>query len=124
MQDLTAYGYAGFFFVFSILFVAGGLAASALFRPRNPNPSKLDSYECGESPIGSAWMQFHVGYYLIALVFVLFEVEVAFLFPWAAVFRSLTDEGRWASMLAVGIFIGILALADAYAWKKGALEWL
>jgi NADH-quinone oxidoreductase subunit A len=63
-----------------------------------------------------------VGYYLVALVFVLFEVEVAFLFPWAAVFRTLADP--WPSMAAVGLFIGVLALADAYAWKKGALEWL
>ena len=122
MQDLTAYGYAGFFFLFAILFVLGGLFASFLLRPRNPNKTKLDNYECGEAPIGTAWMQFHVGYYLIALVFVLFEVEVAFLFPWAAVFRSLANP--WPSMAAVGIFIGILALADAYAWKKGALEWL
>jgi NADH-quinone oxidoreductase subunit A len=122
MQDLTPYGYAGFFFLFAILFVVGGLAASFVLRPRNPNKTKLDNYECGEVPIGSAFMQFHVGYYLIALVFVLFEVEVAFLFPWAAVFRS--QPNPWPSMLAVGIFIGILALADAYAWKKGALEWL
>ena len=122
MQDLTPYGYAGFFFLFAILFVVGGLAASFVLRPRNPNKTKADNYECGEVPIGSAFMQFHVGYYLIALVFVLFEVEVAFLFPWAAVFRSLANP--WPSMLAVGLFIGVLALADAYAWKKGALEWL
>ena len=122
MQDLTPYGYAGFFFLFAILFVVGGLAASFVLRPRNPNKTKSDNYECGEVPIGSAFMQFHVGYYLIALVFVLFEVEVAFLFPWAAVFRSLANP--WPSMLAVGLFIGVLALADAYAWKKGALEWL
>lgn len=122
MADLTNYGYAGLFFAFAILFVFGGLAASWVLRPRNPNPTKLDNYECGEVPIGSAWVQFHVGYYLIALVFVLFEVEVAFLFPWAAVFRQL--ENPWPSMIAVGTFIGILALADAYAWKKGALEWL
>jgi NADH-quinone oxidoreductase subunit A len=122
MQDLTPYGYAGFFFLFAILFVLGGLIASWLLRPRNPNPTKSQSYECGEMPIGSAWMQFHVGYYLIALVFVLFEVEVAFLFPWAAVFRL--QSNPWPGLLAVGIFIGILALADAYAWKKGALEWL
>jgi NADH-quinone oxidoreductase subunit A len=122
MADLTQYGYAGFFFCFAILFVFGGLLAAFLLRPSNPNPTKLDNYECGEMPIGSAWVQFHVGYYLIALVFVLFEVEVAFLFPWAAVFRSLADP--WPSMKAVGLFIGVLALADAYAWKKGALEWL
>jgi NADH-quinone oxidoreductase subunit A len=122
MADLTEYGYAGFFFLFAIVFVFGGLLASSLLRPSKPNKTKSDNYECGEAPIGSAWMQFHVGYYLIALVFVLFEVEVAFLFPWAAVFRSLADP--WPSMVAVGIFIGVLALADIYAWKKGALEWL
>ena len=122
MTDLASYGYAGFFFLAGIAFVAGGLVTAWVLRPSNPNASKLDNYECGEEPIGTAWVQFHVGYYLIALVFVLFEVEVAFLFPWAAVFRRLTDP--WPSMAAVGIFIGILALADAYAWKKGALEWL
>jgi NADH-quinone oxidoreductase subunit A len=122
MADLTQYGYAGFFFCFAILFTFGGLLAAFLLRPSKPNKSKLDNYECGEMPIGSAWVQFHVGYYLIALVVVLFEVEVAFLFPWAAAFRSLPDP--WPSMQAVGLFIGVLALADAYAWKKGALEWL
>lgn len=122
MTDLVAYGYAGFFFLFAILFVFGGLLASSLLRRKAPNKTKYDNYECGEAPIGSAWVQFHVGYYLVALVFVLFEVEVAFLFPWAAVFRTLANP--WPSMIAVGIFIGILALADAYAWKKGALEWL
>jgi NADH-quinone oxidoreductase subunit A len=122
MTDLIPYGYAGFFFLFAILFVVGGLAAAWILRPNNPSFSKQDNYECGVEPIGTAWVQFHVGYYLIALVFVLFEVEVAFLFPWAAVFRSLPDP--WPSMAAVGGFIGVLALADAYAWKKGALEWL
>jgi NADH-quinone oxidoreductase subunit A len=121
-MDMTQYGYAGFFFLFAILFVMGGLIAAWALRPSKPNKAKLDSYECGVEPVGSAWMQFHVGYYLIALVFVLFEVEVAFLFPWAAVFRSLANP--WPSMAAVGLFIGLLALADAYAWKKGALEWL
>lgn len=122
MVDMVSYGYAGFFFLFAVLFVVGGLLAAWILRPSNPTALKLENYECGEMPIGSAWMQFHVGYYLIALVFVLFEVEVAFLFPWAAVFKSLPD--KWPSLYAVGVFIGVLALADAYAWKKGALEWL
>jgi len=122
MVDISKYAAAGFFFLFGILFVLGGLIASFLLRPRNPNANKSEVYECGESPIGSAWMQFHVGYYLIALVFVLFEVEVAFLFPWASVYKTLANP--WPSLIAVGIFIGVLALADAYAWKKGALEWL
>jgi NADH-quinone oxidoreductase subunit A len=122
MADITNYGAAGFFFLFGILFVLGGLIGSWVLRPKHPNANKSEIYECGESPIGSAWMQFHVGYYLIALVFVLFEVEVAFLFPWASVYRSLANP--WPSLAAVGLFVGVLALADAYAWKKGALEWL
>jgi NADH-quinone oxidoreductase subunit A len=121
-MDISSYGFAGFFFLFSVLFVMGGLIVAWILRPSNPSESKSDVYECGESPIGSAWMQFHVGYYLIALVFVLFEVEVAFLFPWAAVFKSLASP--WYSLSAVGLFVGVLALADVYAWKKGALEWL
>ena len=121
-MDLISYSYAGFFFLFGIVFVLGGLVASFILRPRKPSLAKSSVYECGEVPIGSAWMQFHVGYYLVALVFVLFEVEVAFLFPWAAVFRSLPNPGL--SLVIVGIFVGILVLADAYAWKKGALEWL
>ena len=122
MVDISVYAGAGVFFVFGILFVVGGLLGSWLLRPKNPNAAKSEIYECGETPIGSAWMQFHVGYYLIALIFVLFEVEVAFLFPWASVYKTLANP--WASLTAVGLFVGVLALADAYAWKKGALEWL
>ena len=121
-MDLLPYSYTGFFFLFGVLFVLGGLAASFVLRPRKPSAEKSSIYECGEVPIGSAWMQFHVGYYLVALVFVLFEVEVAFLFPWASVFQSLENPGQ--SLVIVGIFVGVLVLADAYAWKKGALEWL
>jgi NADH-quinone oxidoreductase subunit A len=123
-MEFVQLGYAGFFFLFGILFVAGGLIANWLLRPSKPTKAKEMPYECGEIPIGSAWMQFHVGYYLIALVFVLFEVEVAFLFPWAAVYKTLSRAEVFHSLYAVGLFIGVLALADAYAWKKGALEWL
>ncbi|MGH7442982.1 MAG: NADH-quinone oxidoreductase subunit A, partial [bacterium] len=63
VTDLTAYGYAGFFFLAGIAFVVGGLFGAWLLRPNNPNPSKLDNYECGVAPIGGAWVQFHVGYY-------------------------------------------------------------
>ena len=122
MADLTPWGYAGVFFLFGLLFVGGGLLAAWALRASAPGGRKADNYECGESPIGTAWVQFHVGYYLIALVFVIFEVEVAFLFPWAAVFKGLADP--WPSLAAVGAFVGVLALADAYAWRKGALEWL
>jgi NADH-quinone oxidoreductase subunit A len=120
--DLSAYAYVGFFFLFALVFVGGALAVAWFLRPRNPDPIKSEIYECGETPIGSAWMQFHVGYYLVALVFVLFEVEVAFLFPLAVVFKSMSSP--WPVLAAMSVFVGLLALADAYAWKKGALEWL
>jgi NADH-quinone oxidoreductase subunit A len=121
---MNQFGYAGFFFLFGILFVAGGLIANWLISPSKPSKAKGMAYECGEAPIGSAWVQFHVGYYMIALIFVLFEVEVAFLFPWASVYSSMDHGQKWQSLAAVLAFIGVLALADAYAWKKGALEWL
>lgn len=123
-MDFVNFGYTGFFLLFAIAFVGGGLLANWLLSPSKPSAAKNMPYECGEIPIGSARMQFHVGYYLIALVFVLFEVEVAFLFPWASVYKTLTRAEVIASLAAVGGFIGVLALADAYAWKKGALEWL
>jgi NADH-quinone oxidoreductase subunit A len=123
-MEMNQFGYAGFFFVFGILFVAGGLIANWLLRPDRPSAAKSMPYECGEIPIGGAWVQFHVGYYLIALVFVLFEVEVAFLFPWASLYKAMDHQARVNSLTAVLSFIGVLALADAYAWKKGALEWL
>ncbi len=116
------YGYVAFFLFFGVVFVAGGLAASFFIRPRNPSAVKSSIYECGVEPVGGAWMQFHVGTYMIALIFVVFEVETAFLFPWATVFRAL---GRpMLALTEMGIFLGILALGLAYAWRKGALEWL
>jgi NADH-quinone oxidoreductase subunit A len=120
--DLLPYSYTVCFLFFGILFVLGGLVGSWVLRPRKPSAEKSSIYECGETPIGSAWMQFNVGYYLVAMVFVLFEVEVAFLFPWASVYTSLESPGQ--SLAIVGLFVGILVIADAYAWKKGALEWL
>jgi len=123
-MEMIQFGYAGFFLLFGILFVAGGLIGNWLLRPSKPSAAKSMAYECGEEPIGSAWVQFHVGYYLIALIFVLFEVEVAFLFPWASIYGGLDQSQKWHSLAAVLSFIGVLALADAYAWKKGALEWL
>lgn len=76
------------FIITAIIFVAGGLLASGLLRPSRPNPEKNTSYECGEDPIGSAWGNFNMRFYIVALIFILFEVEIAFLFPWATVFGN------------------------------------
>lgn len=108
------------FFVLAFLFVTGGLLASRVLAPRFRTKIKEEPYECGEQSIGSAWVQFHVGYYVLALLFLIFDVESIFLFPWA---MSLRETGV-LGLIEVFIFIFILLLGLFYAWKKGALEWL
>jgi len=98
----------------------GSLLLSFLLAPRRPSAIKNAAYECGEKPIGSAWIQFNVGYYLFALLFLVFEVEAAFLYPWALVLRELGLTG----LIEAAVFIFILILGLAYAWRKGALEWV
>ena len=101
------------------------LGLGALLRPDNPHPSKLSTYECGEPPSGAAWINFNIRFYLIALVFVIFDVELAFIYPVVAVFRDWITEGQGLFALAeLVVFIGILAMGLVYVWAKGDLEWL
>ncbi len=112
-----------FIFLFAILavaLVAGGLLVSRIFAPHNPGGVKGEPYECGERTVGTTWVHFNVGYYLFALLFLVFDVEAAFLFPWAVVFREFGIVG----LIEVLIFIAVLLLALLYAWKKGVLEWV
>ena len=114
-----------YFFVFllaglGVAMVGGGLITSFLVAPHRPGTIKNSPYECGEQPIGSAWIQFNVGYYLFGLLFLVFDVEVAFLYPWAVVFRQVGFVG----LVEMGIFIAVLVVGLVYAWKKGALEWV
>jgi NADH-quinone oxidoreductase subunit A len=102
------------------VFVLGGLAFSHLVAPHRPNRIKNTPYECGEQPLGQAWIQFNVGYYLFALLFLAFDVEAAFLYPWAVVARLVGVPG----LIEVGIFLLVLLVGLAYAWKKGVLEWV
>ena len=104
----------------SVALVGGGLLVSRLLAPHRPGSAKNAPYECGEQAIGNAWAQFNVGYYLFALLFLVFDVEAAFLFPWAVVFRELGLIG----LIEVAIFVAVLFLALIYAWKKGVLEWV
>ena len=90
-----------------------------LLAPRSFNPQKEDPFECGIPTRGRSWMQFQVGYYLFAILFLMFDVEAMFLFPWAVVMGELGS----AALLSVAFFLFILVLGLAYAWKKGALEW-
>jgi NADH-quinone oxidoreductase subunit A len=90
-----------------------------LLGPQSPDSEKLSPYECGFEAFEDAHMQFDVRYYLIAILFIAFDLEIAFVFPWAVIFRSLGVVG----LIEMGIFFGLLVLGFIYVWKKGALEW-
>jgi NADH-quinone oxidoreductase subunit A len=113
------------FAIIGVAFVAVNLFLGRLLRPNNPESRKLSSYECGEPPVGAAWMNFNLRFYIIALIFIIFEVEIALIFPVATVFRRWIEEGRgllaWVEMM---VFVGILFLGLLYAWAKGDLEWI
>ena len=103
----------------AIAFVGIVIALSNAIAPRSYNAQKMEPYECGIPTRGKSWMQFRVGYYLFAILFLMFEVETVFLFPWAVITRELGVAG----LFSVLFFLIILILGLAYAWRKGALEW-
>jgi NADH-quinone oxidoreductase subunit A len=113
------------FFALALVLCGLMLGLGALLRPSNPTPGKLATYECGEPPSGSAWINFNIRFYLIALVFVIFDVELAFIYPVAAVFKDWVAHGQGAVvLLEVVTFLGILGVGLVYVWVKGDLEWL
>ena len=95
------------------------LVVGAVLGPKRPGADKLSPYECGFEAFEDARMKFDVRYYLIAILFIVFDLEIAFVLPWAVIFRSLGVFG----LVEMGIFLGLLVLGFAYVWKKGALEW-
>ncbi|WP_029037063.1 NADH-quinone oxidoreductase subunit A [Salinimicrobium xinjiangense] len=107
------------FLIAGIVLVAGANFLSNLISPKSDNPSKREPYESGMTTIGPTWVQFKVGYYLFAILFLIFDVEVAFLVPWAVV----SGETGSIALVEILIFLFILGLGLAYAWKKGALKW-
>lgn len=105
------------------------LFLNKLLRPHNPNAEKLTSYECGEEPIGSAWIPFNTRFYVIAIIFLLFDVEMVFIFPWATVYANadlIAIDKRWGifTLIEMFVFAGILILGLVYVWRKGDLEWI
>jgi len=112
------------FMTVGVLFLVGSLLAarllSLLIHSRVYNPDKLTNYECGERPVGGTAVQFNIRFYVIALIFVIFEVEVVFLYPWAVVFKEL----GFFAFVEMTLFIFILLLGLAYVWRKGDLEWV
>ncbi|MGC8865429.1 MAG: NADH-quinone oxidoreductase subunit A [Bacteroidales bacterium] len=107
------------FFITAIVLVAAGILAAWLLAPTSFNKQKAEPYECGIPTKGTSWMQFNVGYYLFALLFLIFDVETVFLFPWAVVMKTI----GMTAFIEILIFFVIIVLGLAYAWKKQALKW-
>ncbi len=120
---LTDYLYVLVFMGGGIFLVASALTIARFLRPSNPTAEKISTYECGEVPIGGAWVQFNVKYYIYALLFVIFDVEAVLLIPWAVSFKSLEPPLMVTSLILAVIFIAVLGVALAYAWRKGVLKW-
>jgi len=127
---LSDFGYILLFIIAGIAFISLMLVVAGLLRPSRPNEEKLSTYESGEDPTGNANIQFNVRFYVVALIFVLFEIELLFLFPWAIVFGNedliaqTNGQWGWFALAEMTVFVGILVLGLAYAWAKGYLEWV
>lgn len=116
---ISEFGVVLIFLIVGVLFVAAGIYTAAIIRPHRPNPIKETTYESGEQPIGSPWIQFNNRFYIIALAFIIFDVELVLLFPWATVYKELGYYAYWGMLF----FVFILALGLAYDWIKGLLDW-
>lgn len=127
---VSEFGVILLFIFAAIALIAVMLTLAKVIRPHRPNEEKLTTYESGEDPLGNANVQFNVRFYVIAIVFLLFEVELIFLFPWAVVFgqanliRQTDGLWGWFSLVEMSLFVGILILGLAYAWSKGYLDWV
>jgi NADH-quinone oxidoreductase subunit A len=117
---LTSHAAILAFLVVAVAFLAVNLLLWKVLRPSRFSEEKLTTYECGENPVGSAWVQFNIRFYVFALIFIIFDVEAVFLLPWAVVFREM---GMLAFVEGL-VFIAILVVALAYVWRKGDLEWV
>lgn len=129
-HNLTEFGSILIFFIGGLLFLSMSFLVARLVRPNRPSEQKLETYESGEQALGTAWPQFNMRFYIVALMFILFEVEIVFLFPWATVFankemvRETNGSWGWFSLIEMILFILILALGLAYAWVNGLLDWV
>jgi NADH-quinone oxidoreductase subunit A len=122
---LMAYASVAAFLLVAAGFVLVSMIAGKLIRPDNPYAEKTETYECGEAPVGQAWFNFNPRFYIIALIYIIFDVEIAFIYPIASVFRRWNDQGM--GLYAFGelfVFVAILLLGLLYVWMKGDLEWI
>ncbi len=107
------------FLVVAMLFAGALLVAPFLIAVRNPDPEKVSAYECGFAAFDDSRVKFDVRFYLVSILFIIFDLEIAFLFPWAAAFKEIGLFGFWSMM----VFLAVLTIGFVYEWKKGALEW-
>ena len=112
------------FLTIAVGFVAVLLGVSRLIRAHNPYAQKRTTVECGEMTIGETWIKFHLGYYVVVLLFLVFEVEAIFLYPWAIIFKPLLIQYGFFAFAEMFLFIFILVLGLVYAWRKGVLQWI
>ncbi len=124
MQIGLGYLYAAIYFAVGCAFVLAGLVTADLLNllllKRRPSKSKLITYESGETPIGGAWVQYPLAFYIFALLFVAFDVDIVFILSWAVIFQQLS----WFGFLEILFFIVVLALGLVYAWRKGVIRWI
>ena len=117
---MSSWVYVGLFLLVGLIIPIGAIGAAWVLAPKKPNPIKQTTYECGIETVGDWWVQFKAQYYIFALVFLIFDVETVFLFPWAVKLNSL---GMFAALEGI-LFILILIVGLAYTWRKGMLEWV
>ena len=116
---LTEFGKVLIFMIIAVLFAAGGIIVNYLISPKRPTREKGMTYECGEEPVGDTWVKFNPRFFVVALIFVLFDVEIVFLFPWATVFKAVGMPAFWE----MAVFLAILIAGFAYVWAKKDLDW-
>ena len=122
---LVEYATIAAFVAVAVVFILASMIVGKWIRPNRMYDKKLETYECGEQPIGEAWFNFNPRFYIIALIYIVFDIEIAFIYPVAVVFKRWIAEGQgWFALAEFVIFIAILLLGLAYVWRKGDLEWI
>jgi NADH-quinone oxidoreductase subunit A len=123
--NLDVYMPIAILIVLALVVAGGSLLLGSFIRPHNPNKLKETAYECGEEPIGTAWTNFNVRFYVVALIFIIFDVESALMFPVAAVFKKFNEIGLGGTLLvSILTFVSVLIAGVVYCWKKGDLDWV
>lgn len=129
VSSITEFGKVLIFLITGLIFVGLAFGLNKLIAPHHPNPQKNSSYECGEETTGNSWIQFNSRFYVIALIFLLFDVEMIFVFPWATVFSNreliaIDSRWGWLTFTEMLLFLGILLLGLVYVWRKKDLDWI